>query len=300
VPLPNFLIIGVAKSGTASLYHYLNQHPQVYMCPIKEPNFFALEGERPDFHAPDSERRINRWSVTDMHSYRALFDGASTEEAIGEASPMYLYSSSAPDRIRRYIPGVRLIAVLRNPVDRAYSSFMHLIRNGRESLGDFAQALEAEEKRIQCNWEWIWHYKNMGFYHEQLERYLERFDREQIRVYLYEDLREDQLGVLRDIYRFVGVDDTFVPNVSLKYNVSGVPVSKTLFNLIKKTHPVQSALKPLFPERFRRPLVMGLRDRMLIKPPLAAEVRGRLIEDYREDILKLEELIDRDLSGWLA
>jgi Sulfotransferase family len=299
VTLPNFLIIGAAKSGTASLYHYLGQHPQVYMSPVKEPNFFALEGHKLDFRAPEAEERINRWSVTSLDAYRALFEGVTTEKAIGEASPMYLYSPEAPERIRRYTPDARLIVVLRDPVERAYSSYMHLRRNGRESLDDFVQALEAEEMRMASNWEWIWHYKNMGFYCEQLKRYYERFDRDQIRVYLHEDLKKDSLGVSREVYEFVGADSSFVPDTSLKYNVSGVPMSRTIFNLIKRPHPVKNALKPLFPERFRRPLVMGLWDRILVKPPLPAEVRGRLVEEYRQDILGLQDLIQRDLSGWL-
>ena len=173
--MPNFLVIGAAKSGTTSLYHYLGQHPQVYVSPVKEPNFFALEGEKPDFRAPGSEERINSWSVTDVEAYRALFEGAGEEEALGEASAMYLYSEKAPGRIRHHLPNTKLVAVLRDPVERAYSSFLHLKRNGREPLDDFVEALEAEERRIRDNWEWIWHYKNMGFYHEQLRRYHEAF-----------------------------------------------------------------------------------------------------------------------------
>lgn len=299
MPLPNFLVIGAAKSGTASLYHYLGQHPQVYVSRDKEPNFFALEGEKLNYCSPEADKKINRWSVTHVDAYRELFKEVSTEKAIGEASPLYLYSPKAPDRIQHYVPEARLIAVLRNPVERAYSSFMHLRRNGRETLDDFAQALGAEEDRIQSNWEWIWHYKNMGFYHEQLKRYYETFDQEQIRVYLHEDLKKNPLGVLQDVYEFVGVDSSFVPDMSLKYNVSGVPMSRTLYNFFKEPHPIKDALKPLFPEKFRRSLGMELRARMLAKPPLPTEIRGRLIEEYREDILKLEGLIQRDLSGWL-
>jgi Sulfotransferase family len=170
--MPNFLIIGAAKSGTTSLYHYLNQHPQIYMSPEKEPEFFALEGRKLDFDGPDGKevinRRIQRNRPTNIEEYRALFEGVSGETAIGEASPWYLYSVQAPSRISYYIPGVKLIAVLRNPVERAYSLFLYLRLRGQEPLSDFSQALQAEEVRKRDNWEWWWYYKDVGFYHAQL------------------------------------------------------------------------------------------------------------------------------------
>ena len=297
--MPNFLVIGAAKSGTTSLYHYLAQHPDVFMSPVKEPNFFALEGEKPSFRAPGADERINRWSITDLEAYRKLFDGAAKEKAIGEASPLYLYSPKAPERIRHYAPEAKLIAVLRNPAERAYSSFLHLVRNGREPLTDFVRALRAEEERIQSNWEWIWHYENMGFYHTQLKRYYETFERGQIRVYLYEDLKNDPIGMLRDVYGFLGVDDSFTPNTLSRYMVSGVPRSRALYAILRKPHPIKSVLKPLLPKGLRRRVLLNLQNRLLVKPPFPAEVRRNLTEAYREDVVKLQELIGRDLSAWL-
>src|SRR5215218_4707583 len=121
--MPNFLIIGAGKSGTTSLYHYLGQHPEVFMSPMKEPKFFCFEGERPNFRGPGDDEEINRKCVTTIDAYRALFDGVACEKAVGEASSMYLYYPKAPERIDHHVAGVRLIAVLRNPVDRAYSSY---------------------------------------------------------------------------------------------------------------------------------------------------------------------------------
>ena len=127
--MPNFLIIGAMRAGTTSLYHYLKQHPQVYMSPVKEPRFFALEGEKPDPGRPTDERLMNH-SITDIEAYRALFQAVSKETAIGEASPLYLYSPKAPERIRHYIPDAKLIAVLRDPVERAYSHFLDIFMTG--------------------------------------------------------------------------------------------------------------------------------------------------------------------------
>ncbi len=149
--LPNFLVIGATKSGTTSLYTYLKQHPEVYM-PMKEPNFFALEGrEPPFFRGPEGWKEPSQKRITDLEGYRTLFAGASGEKAMGEVSPLYLYAPQAAYRIRRYVPEAKLVAILRNPVERAYSAYMHLVREDREPLG-FAEALKEEERRIQSNW----------------------------------------------------------------------------------------------------------------------------------------------------
>ena len=302
--LPNFLIIGAMKSGTTSLYHYLKQHPQIYMSSVKEPNFFALEGSNLDFNGAEGREQIQRWakreSITNIEEYRALFRRAANETAIGEASPLYLYSPEAPYRIRYYVPEAKLIAVLRNPIDRAYSAFLYMSRDGREPLSEFSQALQAEEGRMRDDWEWIWHYRHSGFYYTQLKRYFDVFDRNQIRVYLYEDLRVGLSGVVQDIFRFLEVDDSFVPDTSLRHNQSGIPKSGFLPRLMFRRNPIKAVLRPLFPQVLRRRIAESLKSQYLVEaPPLAPEVRRELLEAYRDDILKLESLIGRDLSGWL-
>jgi hypothetical protein len=302
--MPNFLVIGAMKSGTTSLYHYLKQHPQIYVSPGKEVNFFALEGSQLDFNGAEGKERINRSIkrefATNIEEYRALFRGVSNETAVGEVSPLYLYSPEAPERITYYIPEAKLIAILRNPIERAYSAYLGITRDGREPLGEFSQALQAEKSRIRDNWEWIWHYKNVGFYHVQLKRYFDIFDRDQIKVYLYEDLKADPLCMLQDLFRFIGVDDTFSPDISLRHNVSGVPKSGVLSGIVFGQNTVKSVIRPLLPEGLRQRIVESLRTRTLVEaPPLAPEVRRELVEVYRDDILKLEGLIGRDLSGWL-
>ena len=296
--MPNFLIIGAAKSGTTSLYHYLSQHPDVYMSPVKEPKFFALEGERPSFRGPGDG---DADAVTTLEGYRKLFEGADGEHAVGEASPLYLYLEKAVGRIKHHVPEARLIAVLRNPVERAYSSFLHKVRDGRETTSDFAEALALEDGRVREGWAYGWHYKRRGFYHEQLSRYYDVFGPDQIRIYLYEDLRQEPRELLRDAYGFLGVDDSFVPNLSLKHNVSGVPKNRMVHSLLRGRNPIKTALKPLLPEGLRKKLVVDLQRRNLEKaPPIPPEIRRGLAEEYREDVTKLQGLIGRDLSGWLG
>jgi Sulfotransferase family len=298
--MPNFLIVGAGKAGTTALYRYLGQHPQIYLSPVKETNFFALQGEKADFRGPGVQERINSWSVTDVESYRALFNRVSGEEAIGEASPLYLYSPKAPRRIRHHLPDVKLVAVLRDPAERAHSAFVHMVREAREPFTDFELALNEEEARVEDNWPWIWHYERVGFYNEQLRRYFDLFDREQVRVYLYEDLGADPVGVLKDIFRFLGVDDESVPDVSVRHNLGGVPKSTAVHSFLKRPNPLKNAIKPLIPSGPRKRMVAKLRNRNLrAAPRLAPEVRRRLVGAYREDVLGLQDLIGRDLSGWL-
>ncbi len=299
--MPNFLIIGAAKSGTTALYYYLKQHPQIYMSPIKEPHFFAFEGEKLNFRGPwDTQEQFNLVSITNLETYRLQFQGVSNQVAIGEASALNLYIPKAPERIQHYIPDAKLIAILRNPVERAYSAFTFLNREGREPLTDFAQALEAEENRIGHNWVPLYYYQQLGFYYAQLKRYLDIFGQDQVKVYLYEDLNTSSATMLRDIFRFLSVDDSFVPDMDLRHNVSGIPKNKALNTFLRTRYPLKSILKPLFSERLRRRLVVTLQNLNLEKPPsLSPKLRRKLVEVYREDTLKLQDLIQRDLSQWL-
>jgi len=290
--MPNFLIIGAMKSGTTALYYYLEQHPEIYMSPVKEPNFFSSQEQE---NAADT--------VTNIGPYQNLFRGASGKKAIGEASHSYLYEPGAAAEIRRYIPGAKLIAILRNPVDRAYSHFLHMVRTGAEPLDDFAQALQEEAVGIHKE-RTFQDYIGRGLYYDQLERYFGTFPREQIRVYLYEDLSAAPIATVQDAFRFLGVDDSFAPDVSLRRNVSGQPKYKTLDGLLRRQSRIKHAAKIYLPARMRWRLSRAfddLKTRNLVgPPPLQSEVRRQLIGVYRQDILKVQGLLHRDLSGWLA
>jgi hypothetical protein len=276
----------------------MRQHPDIWFSPVKEPMFFALEGSRPDYRGPGDEREINRKSVTEMAAYQALFAGATTQRAIGEASANYLYSDQAAARIKHYVPEAKMIAVLRNPVERAYSSFLYTIRDRREPLRDFAQALEQEEKRIAGHWEHIWHYSRMGFYAQQLQRYYDRFDKSRIRVYLNEEMKQDAPGVLTDIFGFLDVDDSFMPDTSVSYNEGGVPKHKLLNAVLTRPSVFKRVLRPLMPTAAMK-FYTRLKHGNLDKPPLDAEVRARLVALYHDDVLRLQDMLGKDLSAWL-
>ena len=294
--LPNFLIIGAAKAGTTSLYSYLDQHPQIYMSAEKEPRFFALAGETPCFKGPT--QNINRFSVTSLEAYHQLFAGVTDERAVGEASTLYLHSPKATENIRHYIPDAKLIVGLRDPAERAFSSYVHLVRDGFEPLS-FEAGLRAEQGRIEDNWQPLWFYQQRSFYYRYLKRYFDIFGADNIKVYLYDDLAANSMAVAQDIYQFLGVDATFAPDLT-RENVSGVPKNSQVQRWLTQDNPVKRIIKPLLPKRLRRNLVDSVRQNNLGKKPvLQPVVRQQLVDLYREDILQLQDLIKRDLTGWL-
>ena len=268
------------------------------MCLNKEPMFFALENQRVDFRGPGDAQEINAKSVTKIGPYEALFDAAGCERAIGEASALYLYSEVAAANIQRQIPNVKLIAMLRDPVERAYSSFLYMIREGREPLHDFEEALAAEEKRIKDNWEHIWHYRQMGFYYGQHRRYYDSFDHSQIKVILSEDLDKNPNGVMLDLLEFLDVDVTQLPDVSVKYNQGGMPRGQLLNRILTRPSWFKRMLKPLLPRSVHN-LYLRVKHGNLERPEISEKARQSLREAYRNDIEKLQKLIGRDLSAWL-
>jgi len=294
---PNFMLIGAGKAGTTAIYEYLRQHPQVYMSPVKEPNFFAFKGEKLTFRGPGEDRMINATSITDPTQYQALFDGVSGEKAIGEASQWYLYSEKAAVRIKEAFPTIKLLAILRDPVKRAYSDYLHFVRDDREPIDSFIAAIAQEQTRIDAHWG-FGHYIRRGLYYEQVKRYFSLFDRQQIRLYLNEDLKTAPSGLMKDIFKFLEIDETFSPDTSFRPNVSGVPKNKLLHRFLGKSNPIRMLLEPYAPDRLRKAMIT-FKGNNLSQPPLPDEIRQELIPMFREDILKLQDLLQRDLTAWL-
>jgi hypothetical protein len=301
---PNFFVIGAAKSGTSAIWHHLQEHPQIYMSPRKQTRFFAFAGQEPDFRGPVPKNMERPYAIPDLETYHGLFDGVRNETAIGEASWTYLYRSEASRRIREYAPEAKLITILRNPVDRAYSHYRQNVQAGREPLADFPQALAREEVRIRDNWWPEFHYVQMGLYSVQLKRYFDTFDRDQIKIYLYEDLVSDPYGLLRDAFGFLGVDDRFTPEAIIRSNPSGAPKSRSLHTLLQRLETIRPAVERLVPNKKLQTIVRfgrNLNNRNITHLQLSPEKRRRIIDEYfREDILSLQDLIHRDIGAWLG
>lgn len=297
---PNFLIIGAVKAGTSSIFKYITQHPQVYGAPIKEPSFFAFENEVVNFCGPGDEL-FNQAVITKYEDYERLFADVNHEMAIGEASVVYLHSDKAPFRIKHYIPNVKLMAILRNPVDRAISSYSHNIRDGLERLS-FPMALEVEKTRQAEGWQHIWRYAGLGFYYEALQRYFSLFPRKNIAIYTYEEFTQNPADIIKNIFDFLGVDKSFVPDMTYKHNVSGVPRSRIIHSFLRRQSLVKDSLKLLIPQKYRLSIRMKITERNINPQKIVVDdsIRSALKEVYRNDVLQTQSLIRKDLSAWLA
>ena len=237
--------------------------------------------------------------VATYQDYCKEFADVAGEAAIGEISTHNLYSAQAPALIRRYLPNAKLIAMLRHPAERAFSAFAHMVRDGREETEDFHAALAREPQRIRDNWEPLWHYKSMGFYGAQLSRYFDALDRNQIRVYIYDDFVARPLEVVQDIFSFVGVDPSFAPDMTERYNVSTILRSRRLNDMMMDKSLIRLTLRRLVPSGVRARIRSSILERNVKRLRLAPEVRRELTDAYREDIRLLERVLDRDLSRWL-
>ncbi len=298
--LPNFLVIGTGKAGTTSLYDYLGQHPDICLSAIKETNYLDFEAAEQVPIPRDVRDRRNFFPVRSLAEYEALFSSCGHKPAIGEISPRYIYSPRAAQRIRSLIPAARMIAILRDPVERAWSSYLMYARDGYERRS-FEQALADEEAgRNRQLPSGQWRYIETGFYFRHLSRYLELFDRSQIAIYLFEDLQADAPGLLRQIFGFLGVDESFVCDASIQRNRSGVP-RNAILNWMTRKRRWTTAVKNSLPGGLRRRadrIVAATERRNLVRTALPEATRERLVQVYRADIERLEELLQRDLSLW--
>ena len=271
--LPNFFIAGAPKSGTTSLYHYLDQHPEIYMSPIKEPNYFASEirierlSESLRPHAEqdalqlraylDGPLRQKRFGgvVTEWRDYLKLFQPAEGRKAIGEASVCYLWSESAATNIRRSIPEARIILVLRNPVDMVFSMYLQTVKSGALRC-TFREAIEMGIEQRGGKIDLMHPFLDLGLYYDQVQRFLATFPEGRVRVYWYEDYNSEPERILADLFCFLEVDASFSPDRSKRYLEASTPA------------------------------MMQPADRAF------------LTEFYRDDIGKLAGLLGRDLSAW--
>ncbi len=284
--LPNFLIIGAPRSGTTHLYQGLRQHPQVFMSDFKEPMYFACDNER-------------AWpgSICEKKAYEELFQGREQYRARGEASTLYLYSELAAQRIFREIPHARLIAILRNPVARAFSQYTFQRFLNTEPLDTFEAALAAEAERQRALASPFLFYRQVGLYGEQISRYLAAFPKSQLLFLLQDDLDTNPHQVFQRLFSFIGVNPDFQPDLRYRTNASGVPQHRTLFNLIKSTG---RAVKRFLPEHMATRLSGQAHQALLARPSMRDDTRQQLLRFFHQDMLRTQELTGYDLSHWLS
>ena len=286
--LPNFLILGAARCGTTSLHYYLAEHPDVTMSTIKEPNHFLFR-QTPSGPQPciADDRRLLAKSVPERDRYERLFPAPAT--AVGEASPLYLYTRETPELIRAAAPDARLIAIVREPVDRAWSHFVYVNDDlGEGSAAAFAAAAEAELPLGYEPYRTGTHFFRLSAYAEQLRRYRDAFPAEQLLVVSYDDLIGRTGETLVTICRFLGVDDAHQFDTTVRYNPSSGEQS-LIARLDRIARPTYPYLKRALPAKVTGRLARGrakLRaaHRADGEDPLPADLRERLRAHYAPDV----------------
>jgi hypothetical protein len=308
--LPNFFIIGAAKAGTTALYNYLNNHPEVYMSPIKEPHYFSkdlfrearasgkggnvtLEGTAlKKYLQARKKKTVHGALINSWDDYILLFRDAADQVAIGEASPSYLESAVAAQEIKQKIPHARIVAILRNPLTRAYSHYiMNIKTNLIEMHCPFLEAVKAKSYLLE-----------LGLYYEKVNRYLQVFGHKNVKVYLNEDLKNDPESLILDLSGFLGLSEhpTFLP---VAHNTASVPRFSALNTLLTSHQRINAILKKIF-SLYIPPTIQNKLARVFFNeqniPKLNKEDKEYMYEIFREDIKRLSSLIQRDLSHWCA
>lgn len=290
------MLIGAVKAGSSSIYHYLKQHPDIFMSPMKETKYFQWDGEQHRF-STELDQKIYQNSIKTYKDYLDQFSGVGSEHAIGEATPSYLYNRNVPGRLHKRFPNIKLIVVLRHPADRAFSHFLHTKRLGYEPL-EFHQAIAEEQNRIDANWGPSWQYTSQGYYYEQVKRFVDLFGKDRMCFYLFDKLKREPACVIRGMYSFLEVDQDFQPNTSIKHNIGGVPKNRFLHDLTNKPNAPKALLKAILPIEFRQSINRLIGSKNVVKPVIDLQVREALSAKYQKDIEQLEDLVDIDLSAW--
>jgi hypothetical protein len=301
---PDFFLIGAPKAGTSALHAALAQHPDLFLSRVKEPKYYMCgDSPPPAYKGPGDAHSSQEW-VWQRDRYLALFDEAPERMLCGEATPFYLYNRDARRRIAVDNPAARLIAVLRDPVDRAYSNWMHLWMDGLEPCGDIVEAVRREQRRIDAGWAPFWHYRGLGMYGRQVADLLDHFPREQLLLLRYADLVSDPTATLATVSDFLGVGPAQMPEVprdNSRVFVPRGPRTRALSSVIRAGARVGQFFPPQVWRWASRPLVGQLhRGGETARPRLTPEQRNELLKPHREDIALLEQVTGKSYRDWLG
>ena len=276
--LPNLVGCGAGKSGTTSLHYYLSQHPQIYMAPVKETHYFSKNFAKGE-----------NW-------YRSHFEGWTRESIIGEFSTTYMNYPAVPGRIADLIPEAKLLFLLRNPIERAYSNYWFSVSIGQQAPDRAFSDVIRTQRGNQL-------YVSTGFYYDLLSGFLKYFDRKQIYILITEELKKEPMQQMSLCYQYLGIDPSFIPNLNQKFNVTVTPVKKWKKKGDHNWLVLKRAIRPFFlrfPTSIRRRLskleqLFRLQMFNEERPPILQEDRDYLADIFQEHNRKLADFLGREL-----
>ncbi len=303
--MPDFLVIGAPKAGSTALHAALEKHPELFLSTPKEPKYFLTGGERPrriHHRGPGDAHSAQEW-IWQLDRYERLFEAAPAGVLRGESTPFYLWDKSAHRRIAEAVPHAKLIAVIRDPVDRAYSNWTHLRSDGLEPQDDFRRACKLEEQRAARGWAPFWRYVGLGRYGEQLAHLYEHFPREQVHVLRYRQLIDEPQTTLDDIAGFLGVQQgvvTSIPGSNVSAWAGPGPVNASLRYAVRGGAALGGFGPPQLWRAAQRPLLAALHRGSRHRPSLPVHVRRELVASFADDIALLQRLQGQSFADWLG
>jgi hypothetical protein len=306
---PNFFIVGAAKAGTTSMYKYLGSHPDIYFSPIKEPQYYAFDIRDNNFdertkqsYLFDMKQYLSKDFLEEKHiallidksQYLELFQNVTSEKVVGEISNVYLFSKVAAKEIYNDNPESVIYIILRNPVERAFSHWLMDLRGGIEKEYDFVKAIKKDYQNNDRCWGNGHLYIDVGLYYEQVKRYIDIFPKNQIKIFLFDEIEKDSTKVLKSMLDFLNLDQIIKINNTKRYNKAELPRFPFLYNSLRKLTPFFNNVLGLKIKIKLRSLIMSNKN----LPRLTMRDRERVFTYFKKDIEKLEKLIDEDLSTW--
>ncbi len=303
-PQPDFLLIGAPKAGTTALHAALALHPDAFVTNPKEPKFWLCDGAPPPHWNGPGDRHSQREWIWRHHEYADLFRTARPDQVRGESTPFYLWSRGAHRRIAEALPSVKLVAVVRDPIDRAYSNWMHLWSDGLERIGDFEQAFRLEGERVSAGWAPFWRYRELGCYGEQLHHLYSYVDPERVLVVRYRDVVDQPGPTVDRVCRFLGIREGLVdqiPRDNSKPFVMPGWRPTVLGPVVRAGARAGQFAPPQYWRRASEPLISYLaRGKNARRPALTAEQRRRLLPAFADDIALLSQITGEDFTDWLS
>lgn len=294
--LPNFVIIGAPKCGTTSIFYYLKQHPQVYLPNRKELHYFSYEQLARNSYGPGDKSTLLALCST-SEQYREYYSSVGSQKAIGEVSPSYLYYAETAERIKEEVGDVKIIAILRNPKEKAFSQYMHLVRENRETLS-FYDALMIEEERRKQGWSDIWSYAESTLYSEKIKKFQNVFGTSNVMVLFFEDFISSPKESMREVFKFINVDEKHSVDTDKQYNRTGISRSKIVTKFFLKDNKLKSLGKAMIPEDFRVRLRLKLLDLNTGKKKQIDKQSEEYLRGYFDDDIRRLDKIKKVPSSW--
>lgn len=301
----NLFIIGAAKAGTTSLYYYLEQHPDTISSIVKEPHYFSHINPEESVVFPHGGGRGDGSAVwiCNEKEYLDLYPnarGKRRDNCFMDAAVTNLYSETAAQEIKKFDLEAKIIILLRNPIDRAWSHYNHLVRDGRETES-FEMGLDLEVERIKNKWEFSWHYKQMGLYDQQIMRYFDNFPEDQICILLFEDFIKNTPKVLTKVTDFLELSEFEYQEIH-SHNSSGRSRLPALAYIVDQVAGYKKSINRIIPPSVTHKTIQWFR-KLNVKETddkMQEETREYLIDYFRDSIQRTEELINRDLTHWIG